>query len=104
MAKIELYKNCKKVLEKDGNQKENLYYFDNIIYNPTTKTLIREDNNFKYFIDFDNSFSEVTIKENNYSLNIKIVIVNLIINKNIHEISYNIESEATIENKIVITF
>lgn len=104
MIKIVLYKNNKIVLEKEGKIQENLIFFDNIIYDLNAETLIREDANFKFYLDFLNEKSEVTIKENDYLLNLQIKVIKKNITNNKHEIYYNIESENVIENCIVITF
>ena len=104
MIKIFLYKNNELVLEKEGLLQDNNYIFDNIIYSFIDLTLIREDDNFKYVIDFANENATVTIKENNYSLNIKVKVVDIIKEESYHEIKYNIESEELIENKLVIYF
>jgi hypothetical protein len=104
MISIKLFKNGDSVLEKEGKRDEQVLTFDNITYNINDQILIREDDNFRFYLDFNKSISEVTIKENNYKLNLKIKVINKSISNNIHEIYYNIESENVIENKIIITF
>lgn len=104
MVSIKLFKNGDSVLEKEGKRDEQVLTFDNITYNINDQILIREDDNFRFYLDFNKSISEVTIKENNYKLNLKIKVINKSISNNIHEIYYNIESENVIENKIIITF
>lgn len=104
MVSIKLFKNGTSVLEKAGKRDEQVLTFDNITYNLNDQILIREDDNFRFYLDFNKNISEITIKENNYKLNLKIKVINKSISNNIHEIYYNIESENVIENKIIITF
>jgi hypothetical protein len=104
MVSIKLFKNGTSVLEKEGKRDEQVLTFDNITYNLNDQILIREDDNFRFYLDFNKNISEITIKENNYKLNLKIKVINKSISNNIHEIYYNIESENVIENKIIITF
>ena len=78
--------------------------FGNIVYDMINDTLIREDASFRYFLDFQNSTSEIIIKEQDYHLNLKIVVERKINGINSREIYYNIESEDRIKNRVVLTF
>ena len=103
MAKIELFKNEELVLTKTGLLENEYYIFDNIKYDFQNNILVREDDNFKYCLDFKENSAEIIIKENNYNLDLKINVINILIDDNFHEITYNIESEDVIKNKIIIT-
>lgn len=104
MINLKLYKNKNLVFSKDGKQEKEILIFDNIIYDPINYILIKEDNNFKYELNFKKNTSLITIKENDYSLNLKMNVTNMEIKDNIHKIYYNIESENLIQNDIIITF
>ena len=68
MAKLELYKDNELVLSVDGKVDNDLLVFGNIVYDMINDTLIREDASFRYFLDFQNSTSEIIIKEQDYHL------------------------------------
>lgn len=104
MAKLELYKDNELVLSADGKVDNDLLVFGNIVYDMINDTLIREDASFRYFLDFQNSTSEIIIKEQDYHLNLKIVVERKINGINSREIYYNIESEDRIKNRVVLTF
>lgn len=104
MANIKLYKDNKLVLDKDGNKVNDLYTFDNITYAKEKNILTREDENFCFYLDFNNETSKITIKENNYELNINLEVKEKKLSTKKHEIVYNIQSEENIENKVQITF
>ena len=104
MNKVFLYKNGELVLEKTGTKENNNLLFENIVFDLNLMVLTREDDNFKYVLDFKNESALVLIKENNYSLNIKINVLSLIEGVGYIEIKYNIESEVLIENKIIINY
>ena len=102
MYKLKLYKNNELVFEKKGTKKEDIYVFENINYNPEELILIREDNNFKYLLDFKNGEAIVTLKEKNLEIKLNIKVVNVNNNEMLHEIIYNIESDELSENKIIV--
>lgn len=104
MVKIKLFKDDELVLEKDGIIENNSYIFDNITYIPAKNILIREDDNFKYLLDFKNNNATVTIKQNNFSLNLIINTNDIKISNNCHKIYYTIESDDLINNRVEITF
>ena len=91
MAKIKLYKNDNLVLEHDGDiQDNNLLVFENIVYDPEKFILIRENDDFKFELDFKCSLAIITLKKE--------------IGNDSHKIYYNIESEEVISNVLEITF
>lgn len=102
MYKLKLYKNNELVFEKTGTKKDDFYVFENINYNPEELILIREDNNFKYLLDFKNGEAIVTLKEKNLEVKLNIKVVNVNNNEMLHEIIYNIESDELSENKIIV--
>lgn len=102
MYKLKLYKNNELVFEKTGTKKEDFYVFENIDYNPEELILIREDNNFKYLLDFKNGEAIVTLKEKNLEIKLNIKVINVNNNEMVHEITYNIESDELSENKIIV--
>lgn len=104
MAKLTLYKNNSIVLTKDGTFSENIFVFDNIIFDKNQKTLVREDGNFKYLLDFKNEIAEVTLKEQDYVLDLNLNVLDKSFDADFIEITYTIESENIIENKLVIFF
>ena len=104
MVKLNLYKNNQIVLTKEGILNNDVFIFDNIIFNKNKNTLTREDDNFKYFLNFDEEIAEVTIKEQDYILDLSIKLIEKNINKKTIEIIYTIESEEVIENKLEIIF
>jgi hypothetical protein len=104
MAEIKLYKNGELVFTKTGKEDKGIFIFDNIMYDSMNCLLIKEDNSFKYTLDFKNSTSEITLKENDYKLNLKLRVTNMKLDKSTHNIYYNIESEKLIKNNIIITF
>ena len=67
MSKLVLYKNKDKVFEKEGTINNNLFNVENITFNLENNVLTREDDNFKYELDFINENALVLIKEKNYS-------------------------------------
>ena len=102
MYKLKLYKNNELVFEKNGTKKDDIYAFENINYNPEELILIREDNNFKYLLDFKNGEAIITLKEKNLEIKLDIKVVNVNNNEMLHEIIYNIESDELSENKIIV--
>ena len=102
MYKLKLYKNNELVFEKKGTKKDDFYVFENINYNPEELILIREDNNFKYLLDFKKGEAIVTLKEKNLEIKLDIKVVNVNNNEMLHEIIYNIESDELSENKIIV--
>lgn len=104
MAKLTLYKNNDVVLTKDGNFNDGIFAFDNIVFDQKQKTLVREDNNFKYLLDFKNEVAQITLKEQDYNLDIDLTVTDSSFDDDFIEISYTIESENVIENKLVIFF
>lgn len=102
MYKLKLYKNNELVFEKNGTKKDDIYVFENINYNPEELILIREDNNFKYLLDFKNGEAIVTLKEKKLEIKLDIKVVNVNNNDMLHEIIYNIESDELSENKIIV--
>ncbi len=102
MYKLKLYKNNELVFEKTGTKKDDFYVFENIDYNPEELILIREDNNFKYLLDFKNGEAIVTLKEKNLEIKLNIKVINVNNNEMVHEITYNIESDELSENKIIV--
>lgn len=104
MIKIKLFKNDELVLEKEGILEDNIFLFDNISYNKDNLVLVREDDNFKFSLDFKQNKAEVLIKENDYQLDLKLETKDKNISDDCHKIYYNIESEEVINNKLEITF
>ena len=102
MYKLKLYKNNELVFEKTETKKDDFYVFENIDYNPEELILIREDNNFKYLLDFKNGEAIVTLKEKNLEIKLNIKVINVNNNEMVHEITYNIESDELSENKIIV--
>lgn len=102
MLKIELIKNGKTVFEKFGIRENEKLKFENISYDPSLYILTREDDNFKYTLDFSNEEAIVLLKEKNFELKLNLKVINLDVFDSVHEIVYNIESDDEIQNKIVV--
>ena len=101
---LNLYKNGKLVLTADGKLEGDEAVFGNIVYHLVDHTLIRQDASYKYFLDFKNEEAEVELKEYNHVLPLTIKTVAIECTDKIHKISYNIESEQTIENVLEVIF
>lgn len=102
MAMIELYKDNELIFKKNGMLKDKFYIFDNIKYDYINNILIREDDDFKYCLNFNEKEAIVTIKQNNFNLDLSLEIKSINLNKNLHEIIYKIESDESKENKIIV--
>lgn len=102
MNKIKLYKNNNLVFEKEGTKTNNIFEFENIRFDNLNNILIREDENFKYELDFKNNNAVVIIKSQNYTLNLLLTTKEIIKKENKVIIIYNIESDENSENKIEI--
>ena len=104
MSVLNLYKNDVKVLSKEGINDNNKYVFENIIYDRENIILIREDNNFKYELNFKEENATIVLKMQDYVLNMELKVLNKELNDNCHKITYNIESEEVISNVLEIKF
>lgn len=102
MSKLVLYKNKEKVFEKEGSITGNLFKVENITFNLDNNILTREDDNFKYELDFVSENAFILIKEKNYSLNLLIKTKEINNDNKIIKIIYNIESDEDSENIIEI--
>ena len=101
---LNLYKNRKLELSIKGKKENNFLIFDNIIYDIENNILIREDNEFKYIMDFKNKEVNIELKDYGKSLNMDIKIIKMELNLKKHLIIYSIESDDLIENKLEILF
>lgn len=104
MVKINLYKNGDLVLTKEGRKENDECIFENIVYNIKNNTLVREDASFRYLLDFNLNTATILLKEQNYTLPLKISLVNKELNSDCHKITYNIESENLISNVLEVIF
>lgn len=102
MNKIILYKNNNIVFEKTGTIKNNIFQVDNINFDIEKCILTREDDNFKYELDFQNNNALVIMKLNNYSLNLILDTKEIIKTNEKITIKYYIESDDKISNQIDI--
>ena len=66
--------------------------------------LIREDNTFKYIIDFNTCTASIELKEYGQTLPLLVHNVEKNINNRKHKTKYNIESEENIINELEIIF
>ena len=101
---LNLYKNGKLVLTAEGTLQGDEAVFGNIVYHMVDNTLIRQDASYKYLLDFKNEEAEVELKEYNQSLPLTIKVLSIEVSEKGHKISYNIESEQTIENVLEVFF
>lgn len=102
MNKIILYKNNNIVFEKNAIIENNILKVDNIIFDIEKCILTREDDNFKYELDFKNNNALVLMKSNNYSLNLLLDTKEIMTTKEKITIKYYIESDDKISNQIDI--
>ena len=101
---LNLYKNGKLVLTAEGTLQGDEAVVGNIVYHMVDNTLIRQDASYKYLLDFKNEEAEVELKEYNQSLPLTIKVLSIEVSDKGHKISYNIESEQTIENVLEVFF
>ena len=104
MANIKLYKNDDLVFEKRGVLLEDKYVFENIFYDYGNNILVRENDDFKYLLDFKNKIASVELKAHNYSLDLKINTISMDLNDTKHIITYSIESEDNAVNILEVFF
>lgn len=102
MNKLRLYKNNNIVFEKDATIKDNKVLAENITYYINESILVREDDNFKYELNFKDNNALVLIKEKNYSLNLLLETKEITHNDQTITIIYKIESDIENVNKIEI--
>ncbi len=102
MLKIELIKNGDIVFTKEGFKEKEILWFENISYDPEKYILIREDDNFKYTLDFLKEEAIVLLKEKNFELRLDLKVMSLDVSDIAHTIVYNIESDDDIQNKIIV--
>ena len=101
---LKLYKNDKLELSLKGIKEEEKCLFDNIIYDTNKNLLIREDNDFKYTLDFNKKGVMIELKEYNQLLKMILKNVEIKISKKGLRVKYIIETEESILNEIEINF
>ena len=104
MMILNLYKNGKLSLTLNGSINDNKGIFDNIIYDIEKMILIREDNTYKYVIDFKQKSAILELKEYKQTLPLVVKNIKIEVNNNKHKIAYNIESEEDILNELEVIF
>lgn len=104
MIKLKLLKNEQIVFEKEGTITNNIFTTENIQIDIINHILTREDNNYKYILDFKQNNAEIKLKEHNYTLNINLTTTSILKTENYLEIKYTIESEEKVNNTILLTF
>lgn len=104
MNKLKLYKNENLVFEKEGKIENNIFYTDNIQLDLKNYILIREDQEFKYELNYNNNKANITLKEQNYNITIGINTKSIILTEKYLEIKYSIETEEEVNNIIILTF
>ncbi len=104
MTKLKLLKNEQIVFEKEGTINNNIFITENIQIDIINHILTREDNNYKYTLDFKKNNAEIILKEQNYILNINLSTNHILKTENYLEIKYTIESEEKVNNTILLTF
>lgn len=104
MTKLKLLKNEQIVFEKEGTINNNIFTTENIQIDIINHILTREDNNYKYTLDFKKNNAEIILKEQNYILNINLTTNNILKTENYLEIKYTIEIEEKVNNTILLTF
>ena len=104
MMVLNLYKNGKLELSLNGYINNNIILFDNITYDKEKIILIREDETYKYIIDFNNNSASIELKEYGQILPLLVNNIEKNISDNKHIIKYNIESEDDVLNELEIIF
>ncbi len=103
MFKIMLYKNKSLVFEKEGVPDGDCIKFDDIFYNLKNYSLIRENSDYKYTLDFNNEEATVELKEKNFILPLGINVKKKDITSKKHVIIYSIDSDNESENILEIS-
>lgn len=104
MSKIKLYKNASLVFEKEGNIKDNIFEVENIKFDLINHILYRENDSYKYTLDYKQNNANIELKEHNYSLNMLLDTKSILKTEDYLKIVYSIESEDKIDNTIEIYF
>lgn len=104
MSKIKLYKNNSLVFEKDGNINDNIFEVENIKVDLLNHILYRENDSFKYTLDYKQNNANIELKEQNYTLNLLLETKSILKNDEYLKIIYSIESEDKIDNTLEIYF
>ncbi len=97
---LKLIKGEEAVLEKENvpyEKKENSIIFElegmTHTLNFETKEFTRENEEYAFFLDIENEKCEITLKKEQYYLNVLVEYANLLKNKNIYDLSYFIETD-----------
>lgn len=104
MSKIKLFKNNSLVFEKEGNINDNFFEVDNIKVDLINHILYRENDSFKYTLDYKQNNANIELKEQNYTLNLLLETKSILKNDEYLKIIYSIESEDRIDNTLEIYF
>lgn len=104
MSKIKLYKNTSLVFEKEGNIKDNIFEVENIKVDLINHILYRENESYKYTLDYKQNNANIELKEHNYTLNMLLDTKSILKTDEYLKIIYSIESEDKIDNTLEIYF
>ena len=104
MSKIKLYKNTSLVFEKEGNIKDNIFEVENIKVDLINHILYRENESYKYTLDYKQNNANIQLKEHNYTLNMLLDTKSILKTDEYLKIIYSIESEDKIDNTLEIYF
>ena len=99
---LNLYKNNNLELTVSGILHKDKAIFNNIVYDIKNKILIKDEETYKYSIDFSHNEAIVELKEYGYFLSLNVKIIEIIEQKDKYQIMYQIESEDDVINKIEI--
>ncbi len=102
MIKIKLFKNGNLILEKEGVKNNKNLVFEDIYYDPENHSLVRENKDYKYLLDFINEEAIVELKEKNVTIPIGMSVIKKDIDNNKHIINYKIDSDEDSENLLEI--
>ncbi len=100
MLNLKLIKGEKIVLEKeniDYEKEENniIFHLEDMVHtlNLETKEFTRENEEYSFFLDIENEKCEITLKKEQYYLQVLVEYATLLKNKNVYELSYFIETD-----------
>ena len=106
--KIEVFKKDKSILKQENvpySLNDDILFFSlegmDHTLNLLTNEFTRENNEYSIFLDVENENCEITLKKEEYYLQVQVEYAILLKNKNIYELSYLLETDDT-ETKIRI--
>ena len=87
----------KKEIPYEKKEENIIFELEDMIHtiNLSTKEFTRENDEYSFFLDIENEKCEITLKKEQYYLQVSVEYANLLKNKNIIHLSYFIETDDT---------